>query len=453
MIAQLKPLLLFLLLSGVSARLLAQSLPPQYLEEALANNRVLKEKKIALDKSLLALKEAKSLFLPSTSFEAQYTLAKGGRSINIPVGDLVNPVYATLNQLTGSNNFKPISNVSEQLNPDNFYDLRIKTTLSLINPALQANRNIQEQQAALQANEADTYKRELVKEVKNAYFNYLAAGKATAIYESALGLVQQNLRVNQSLLSNGKGLPAYVSRAESEVKLVESQLLTAQNDQRNAGAYFNFLLNRPLTDSVIISHPDFKEALLQLNASLTGDISNREELKGLSIAKTISRQALKLNQAYRIPRLNAFLDLAAQGFDFRMNRKSFFYLGGIQLQVPLFYGKRNLYKIGQSQLDLTALQLHTDQVKEQLQLAAFVSRNNVLTAYGNYQSAVKQEEAAQKYFNLTDKGYKEGISPFIELLDARTQLTNARLLVNISESRVWQALADYERQTATFILP
>ncbi len=450
MIAQLKPLILLLFLAP--AWLSAQSVPPQYLEEALANNRVLREKKIALDKSLLALKEAKSLFLPSTSFEAQYSLARGGRSINIPVGDLVNPVYATLNQLTGTSNFKPISNVSEQLNPDNFYDLRIKTVLPLINPALQANRNIQEQQAALQANEADTYKRELIKEVKSAYFNYLAAGKATAIYESALALVQQNLRVNQSLLSNGKGLPAYVSRAESEVKLVESQLLTAQNDQRNAAAYFNFLLNRPLTDSVIISHPDFKDALSQLNASLAGDISNREELKGLSIAKSISRQALKLNQAFRTPRLNAFLDLAAQGFDFRMNRKSFFYLGGIQLQVPLFYGKRNLYKIEQSQLDLAALQLHTDQVKEQLQLAAFVSRNNVMTAYGHYQSAVKQEEAAQKYFSLTDKGYKEGIHPFIELLDARTQLTNARLQVNISESGVWMALADYERQTASFIL-
>ena len=203
-----KPTLLLLLLVQVLSGL-AQPVPQSYIDEALANNRVLKDKNIALNKSLLALKEAKSLFLPSTAFEAQYTLAKGGRAIEIPVGDLMNPVYATLNQLTGSNNFKPISNVSEQLNPDNFYDLRIKTTMPIINPALQVNRNIQQQQVSLQTNEVDLYKRELVKEIKMAYFNYLAAGKAILIYDNALSLVNQNLRSNESLLKNGKGLPSH----------------------------------------------------------------------------------------------------------------------------------------------------------------------------------------------------------------------------------------------------
>ena len=446
-----KPTLLLCLLLVLSPAF-GQQVPQQYIDEALANNRVLKDKNIALNKSLLALKEAKSLFLPSSAFEAQYTLAKGGRAIEIPVGDLMNPVYATLNQLTGSNNFKPISNVSEQLNPDNFYDLRIKTTMPIINPALQVNRNIQQQQVSLQTNEVDLYKRELVKEIKMAYFNYLAAGKAILIYDNALSLVNQNLRSNESLLKNGKGLPAYVTRAEAEVKQVENQLLTARNEERNAKAYFNFLLNKPLTDTIISQAPELKEAILPFTGPETADVSKREELKGLSIAKTINAQVLKLNQAYRTPRLNAFLDLAAQGFDFTVNNKSFFYLGGVQLQIPLFQGKRNLYKIQQTQLDNQSLLLNTDQVKEQLQLAAFVSRNNVTTAFGNYQSALKQEEAAVKYFSLIDKGFKEGINPYIELLDARTQLTNARLLVNINETKIWLALTDYERQTASYTL-
>lgn len=444
-----KPTLLLCFLLALSP-VFAQQVPQQYIQEALANNRVLKDKNIALSKSLLALKEAKSLFLPSTSFEAQYTLAKGGRAIEIPVGDLMNPVYATLNQLTGSNNFKPISNVSEQLNPDNFYDLRIKTTMPIINPALQANRSIQQQQVSLQTNEVDLYKRELVKEIKMAYFNYLAAGKAILIYESALGLVNQNLRSNESLLKNGKGLPAYVTRAEAEVKQVENQLLSARNEALNAKAYFNFLLNKPLTDSIITVASELNQTILPFSATDSSDVSKREELKSLSIAETINKQVLKLNQSYRTPRLNAFLDLAAQGFDFTVNNKSFFYLGGVQLQIPLFQGKRNLYKIQQTQLDHQSLRINTDQVKEQLQLAAYVSRNNVITAYGNYQSARKQEEAAVKYFSLIDKGFKEGINAYIELLDARTQLTNARLLVNISETKIWLALTDYERQTASY---
>jgi outer membrane protein TolC len=201
----------------------AQPIPEQYIAEALNNNLVLQEKKVALDKSLVALKEARSFFLPTTWFETQYTLAKGGRSIDLPVGDLLNPVYKTLNQLTASNAFPTISNKAEQLLPNNFYDARIRTTMPIINPDLKMNRDIKQQQILLQQNEVDIYKRELIKEVKTAYYNYLLSEEGVR-FTAALQTVNENLRINQSLLTNGKGLPAYVSRAESEVKRVESQL-------------------------------------------------------------------------------------------------------------------------------------------------------------------------------------------------------------------------------------
>src|SRR3954453_4253982 len=93
----------------------AQDVPPQYLQEALGNNLVLKEKKLSLEKSILALKESKSYFLPTTWLDGQYTVAKGGRSIDLPIGDLLNPVYTSLNQLTHGSNFPQVKNVSEQL--------------------------------------------------------------------------------------------------------------------------------------------------------------------------------------------------------------------------------------------------------------------------------------------------------------------------------------------------
>jgi outer membrane protein len=441
-----------LALLALQLPLRAQQIPPEYISQAFANNLVLQEKKITLEKSLLSLKEARSMFLPTTWVDGQYLLSQGGRTIDIPAGDLVNPVYKTLNQLTGSSSFPTVSNVSEQLNPNNFYDLRIKTTMPLLNPDIKINRDIRQQQIGLQQQEVDTYKRELVKEVKQAYFNYLAAGKAITIYQSALEVVNQNLRVNQSLLANGKGLPAYVSRAESEVKQVESQLQNAGNDAYNARAYFNFLLNKPLTDSIIIADNIIENDLLALPAGTTNDVTAREELKSLALAKDINSNVLKMNQSFRSPRLNAFLDLGAQGFDFTVKDKSFFYLGGLQVSIPVFTGKRNLYKIQQTQLDAKTLALNTEQTKQQLELAAFTSRNNITTAWNTYHSSIKQEEAARKYFSLIDKGYKEGVNSFIEFLDARTQLTTAQLQVNINKYKVLSSLTDYERQTASYSL-
>ena len=444
-----KKLLIAVAMLSISS-LFAQDVPQQYLDAALADNLVLKEKKLSLEKSLVALKEARSLFLPTTWFEGQYTVAQGGRSLEFPVGDLLNPVYKSLNQLTGSNNFPTVGNVSEQFLPNNFYDVRLKTTMPLINPDIRINKDIKQQQTSLQQNEVDIYKRTLIKEVKQAYYTYLVAGNAAAIFQNALDIVNQNLRVNESLLKNGKGLPAYVSRAESELKHVTTQLQNAINEQRNAKAYFNFLLNRELTDSILIAEPLLDESKLPLLNANSDNVAAREELKSLEIASGINQNVLKMNRSFRTPKLNAFLDLASQGYDFKVNSKSLFYLGGLQLQVPIFTGKRNLYKIEQTTIEGEAIRTNTAQVKQQLELAAFVSRNSIVTAYNNYRAAIKQQEAATNYFKLIDRGYKEGVNSFIEFLDARNQLTTAGLQAVISKYRVFSAVADYERQTASY---
>ena len=178
----------------------AQPVLDAYVSQAYASNLVLKEKRISLEKSLLAIREARSLFQPTSWLETQYTLSRGGRTISIPVGDLLNPVYNTLNMLTGTTQFPTIENVSDQFLPNNFYDVRVRTTLPIINTELRYNRDIREQQSKLSENEIDIYKRELAKEVKVAYYNQLMSARSIGILESALSVVNQNLRLNQSLI-------------------------------------------------------------------------------------------------------------------------------------------------------------------------------------------------------------------------------------------------------------
>jgi outer membrane protein len=428
-------------------RLKGQDIIRKYIDQALENNLVLKEKKVSLEKALTALKEAKSLFLPVTSFEAQYVLSDGGRTIDIPVGSLMNPVYSTLNQLTTSQKFPEIGNVSEQLNPNNFYDARVKTVLPIINPDLRINRDIKKQEISIQQYEIDMYKRELVKEVKSAYFNYLTATRAIGIYKSALGVVNQNLKLNRSLLQNGKGLPAYVSRAESEVIKVEVQLQNAMNDQKNARSYFNFLLNKPLHEEIVSSPEDF---VLEKLSDTILNVSQREELKSLSMMSNINNNVLKMNRSFRTPRLNAFLDIGSQGFDFNVDSKSLFYMAGVQVKIPIFTGKANLYKIEQTQLTARSIDLKKENTAKQLELAASVSRNNVDNAWNAWLSLLKQEESANKYFQLINRGYQAGINSFIEFLDARNQMTTVQLQLNIQKYKVMTALADYERQTASY---
>jgi outer membrane protein TolC len=245
-------------------------------------------------------------------------------------------------------------------------------------------------------------------------------------------------------------LPAYVSRAESEVKSVETQLSNANNEKQKAIAYFNSLRNANLADSVILSEINLPEETQKAIQDYADNINGREELKSLAIAKDINYQTLKFNKAYHAPRVNAFLDLAAQDFNFKVNNSSFFYLGGVQLTVPIFAGNRNLYAIKQTEFDIQSNELSDKHLRKNLELAAFNSKSNAKNSYNNFISSIKQEEAAQKYFKLIDRGYKEGINNFIEMLDARNQLTQSQLQKELTRYRLLAAMADYERQTSSY---
>ena len=206
----------------------AQQVLDTYIKEGLANNLVLQDKNASLEQSLLALKDAKSFFIPSVDFGASYTLAEGGRTIAFPVGDLLNPVYSTLNKLTASNKFPQIENVSEQLLPDNFYDTRFRTTLPLLNTDLIYQQQIRKEQVNWTSYQVEIYRATLIQDIRVAYFNFCAAHSSISILKNTLQLVDQNLKDTRSLVENGKRLPAAVLRAESELEQVKSLVTDAE---------------------------------------------------------------------------------------------------------------------------------------------------------------------------------------------------------------------------------
>ncbi|RZM02588.1 MAG: TolC family protein, partial [Pedobacter sp.] len=307
------------LFSMAACEVEAQSKLDVYIHEGLTSNQSIKQQHFVLEKSVHALKEAESLFRPQVSFSTTYTKADGGRTIDFPTGDLLNGAYATLNQLTGSNSFPQLQNQSILLNPDNFYDARFRTTLPILNAELTYNKRIKQQQVDLQRTEVLLYKRELVKEIKTAYYNHLKAINAIKIYESSLRLVEEGLRINTRLFDNNKVNRTVVIRSQNEVSKLNASLIAAQKNAESARYYFNFLLNRTLTDSI----PSDAITTLPLQDQMLGNtVTGREELAKLGLAKAINSNLNGLAKAYFMPKVGTSLDLGSQAFNWQFNTKS-----------------------------------------------------------------------------------------------------------------------------------
>lgn len=440
-----KTLFLTLILSGYLGY--SQNKLDGYIETGLKNNEVIKQHNFDINKSMWALKEAHSLFYPTVSLNGTYTVADGGRTIDIPVGDMLNPVYNTLNQITNSNAFPTLENQSVLINPDNFYDAKIHTTMPLLNFEIIYNKRIKNQQTSLQKIELEIYQRELVKDIKIAYYKYLQSLEGIKIYEDALALVKENQRVNQSLYKNDKINRTAVLRSDNEVIRIEANLETAKQVSKNAQSYFNFLLNQKLDAPIEVD-----ESKSMPTEALSENTQNREELQKMTQVKKLNETVGKLTQSYWFPKLGGFADVGFQDFDFNVNKDSRYYFAGVSLEMNIFSGNKNKYKLKQIEEDSKKISSQTDNVRQQLLLHFQVAQNNLKAALEQYNANKNQKESAKKYNDDITKLYKEGQAIYIELLDAQNQWVNAQLNTNISLYISWIAYAELERANATFTL-
>jgi outer membrane protein TolC len=417
------------------------------------------------------------MFYPQAGFSSQYTLANGGRSQEIPIGDLLNGVYSSLNQLTGSNKFPQVANQSIQFLPNDFHDTKMEVTVPIINTDLLHNKEVTAETINTRRADRDVYRRDLVRNIRQAYYEDLQAGKAAEIYATALLLVKENLRVSQKFVENNMATREVVMRAQAQVSGVRSSLIEAENNLRNAAAYFNFLLNRPLGNpiqvdsslmtwqvpvetaeqaatgqplSATVTLPGFPS--FRGTAASTGVNASREEFSRLRSYQQIIRSNLKWDRNYLIPQLSAFYDIGYQGFGFHFNGTQFYQLAGINLVWPLFKANDNKYKIQQARIDIDAVDEQYRQLTEQLTLEQQITVNNYNSSFEALRAQEDEVSSAREAYRLAEKRFDEGQALQVELIDARTQMTNAEIRFSQGRLMALNRAADLERVTAAYKL-
>ena len=416
----------------------------QYIDEAIQQNLVLKQKNIPLAKSRLALKEAEKRFKPSADFSFSYTLALGGRAIDLPIGDLLNPVYSTLNRLTQSTQFPQVENVENQFLPNDFYDGRVRISYPLFNKDLLLQKEVRIQEIQLQENEIEIYKKDLVLAVKMAYYQYGLALESQKILANTNNLLEKSLQTVQILVREGKAIPSQVLRAENEITTIQSKLKEAEYNVVNARLYLRFLLNRENEKDLDFEKPVFiidkMEDVVGMNYVSSNPMINKI-LLGISIQSLLEKR----NQQYFMPQISLFSDIGSQEFKWQFNRKSVYIMGGLQLSMPLWTNKINKIKGEQIQLDIKALQSNKELIEQQDKLAIDVAKNKLLSSKAAYLAMEKQVSTSATYLRLTEKAFQNGTVSLLEMYDAQNQYTTALLQENVRYFQFLMALADLQK--------
>lgn len=426
-----------LLLSGI---LYAQNTMDVYVAKALSNNPQIQDK-ISVEKSRqAAYKHSSRLRIPEVQFLTTYTLATGGRAVSLPLGTLLNGVYAKLNQIEGVPIFPIIEDQKFNFLPNNFYDARIRITQPILRPEIKLNRSIKAEEVSIAGLQTQQLKRELTQEVKVAYLNWLQAREVIQIIDRGLSLLKENKRIAESLVKNGLAIPSSVVRIEADLSQLEARRNKAVVEQSNAAAFLNLLVDQPAETPIQFdSLPDLPQ--IPTNLSVNG----REELILLENTARIQTLAQQIEKKSLSPKLGLQLDLGSQN---HVPDWGGYVLLGLQLEVPIYDGGRAKMKQEEWKAAMESTQAKSKWANHafETQLATEIASLQAdIRIYQEYSSLIESNE---RYYHETLKRYKEGLIGYIELLDARTQVTQSQLEQNLAKYQSWIRSVQIERITS-----
>ncbi|MDN3654188.1 TolC family protein [Ferruginibacter paludis] len=425
----------------------------QYIRLGLKNNLAMQEKQFDLQKSHLALQEARSFYLPTISFQSDYNLAKGGRSIDLPLGDLLNSAYASLNKLTASTDFKMVKNQQFALMQPVFQDTRIQTNVSLVNQEIRYFNLIRKEAITEKQAAVNVYKRELIKDIQAAYYHYLLAQQMIEIYKNAGELLRDNIRYTEVLIRNERALKSSLLKVQVQLSSNAALLLEAENKSKTAAAYFNFLINAPLDASIVTDAGFYQTSNLAAKDNLKENRFGREEI---SLVQSLTRQSallVKKEKAAWLPQVGAFFNAGIQGRNYKMNSDNAYLFGGVQLKWTIYNGSKTSSRAKQAATDFQMLQVQLTETTRQIEVETINKKLELNSALAKLTASKSNQQLALEIYRETQLRYRQGQALSIELLDAFTQLINSRLEFETNQTDILIKQAEVERATASYIFP
>jgi outer membrane protein TolC len=450
-----------------------------YVHRALASNHALEQEQIDLARSFAALRKARGAFLPTVDLEARYSRAEGGRTIDFPAGDLLNPVYSTLNDLTGEQRFPQTENVSVPLLREEEQRTALRLEQPIFVPKILHNYRANKDRAAAQKAAVTALRRQVIRDVKVAYFNYLKAQRGVDVLRATETLTEENLRTNRRLLQRAKVTKDVVLRAEADVADVRQQRIEAEKDRTLARSYLNFLLNRPL-DTPIQTPDGFEQLPMspappsagvtatiagttgvavwrRLQAAATRDlhrlqaqaVAARPELERLSRSIEAAEHGVRAAQADYWPEVVLSVEGGLQGERYSVTGDSPFVLGAVVLRWTLFDGFRDEAEVERARLRQRRLESRWAQVREQIRMEVERAQEKVRVARTSLTAAGDRARAARESFRITRRRHEEGMANQVTLVDARTTLTDAALNLSATRYEYLKRLAELEYAIGT----
>jgi outer membrane protein TolC len=431
----------------------------EYVREGLTSNLNLQAQNFEVERASAALDEARARYFPDIGFAARYSKSDGGRTIDIPLGTTLNPVYQTLNEMLMAQGqpprFPTLQNETIAFLRETEQDTRLTLRMPIVAPAIPAAVRAQRELLGASEYSRQALARALKRDITVGYLRWLGSVRNQGIVDASVVLLNENLRVNESLFRNGKVTQDQVLRARAELLQVEQQSRDARNLAAQAQSYLNFLLNRPLDTPLENAEV---EANITATTRALGELrqaalDNRPEIAELTHLTRASEAQTSVAKAELWPTLSLGADGGIQGEEYEFGRGSNYYTVSLLLNWNLFDGGARRAVVRQSNAIARRTATQLTELTQQVQLEVQQSLDRLNTSADSLATAAARSEAARAAFRIASRKRDEGVISQVEFIDARSSLTGAELNLNVTRFELLARQAELDYATAAGTLP
>jgi outer membrane protein TolC len=418
------------------------------VREGLSANRSLQQERLALDGSDAEVREAARQYLPSVTFNARLS----DRSGNVTdLGSLMNPAFGALNQLLGERAFP--TDIALKLPSRQETSLRL--TQPLVEPRIAAAWRIRSGARDVQRGAVQAARRRLAADIRIGYLQHARALRLVELYDSTLVLVDEVVRVEESLLRNGAATPDQVLRARADRSETEQKEREAQRLADASRQSLNALLGRPI-DARLDPIADDELGLdltVPLDSALVHAGLSRPELAQARGGERVARGELALANAGYVPSVVGVLDWGVQGEKYRFNQDEDYLVASLVMQWTLFDGGQREARRQQAHAEVERARTAERDAAELVALDVRTAWEAASVARDALAGARERHAAARRTYELVVRRHANGAASFLELLDARTNFTNAGLNRLFSTYDYWQRCAELDAAAALYPEP
>jgi outer membrane protein TolC len=372
---------------------------------------------------------------------------------------MLNPVYQTLNEMLMAQGqpprFPAIQNETIAFLRETEQDTRLTMRMPIVALAIPAAVRAQRELLGASEYSRQALARQLKRDITVGYLRWLGSVRNQGIVDASVVLLNENLRVNDSLFRNGKITQDQVLRARAELLQVEQQSRDAKNLAAQAQSYLNFLLNRPLDTP--LENAEMEASISATTRALSelrqAALDNRPEIAELMHLTRASEAQTSVAKAELWPTLSLGADGGVQGEDYEFGSGSNYYTISLLLNWSLFDGGARRAAVRQADAIARRTATQLDELTQQVQLEVQQSLDRLNTSADSLATADARAEAARAAFRIASRKRDEGVISQVEFIDARSSLTGAELNLNVTRFEVLARQAELDYATAAGTLP